>query len=235
MAILPLDIFVQPDQDLEHAQYQILARIQRIKREFAQNRLYPHLSDLKQLLEELRLLEQRAQEIQQKLPKTLKQIDWEEKALIYETDEATKRTAFFLAELLDWAIPQIEALYEEGQTLQEFIEEQIHVEEVGIIPTYRETGYFLLPEISKKVLHIFEYHLSLFTQEGRILKAFQKKSLRLTPIFLSPQSIKLTLVRENTTLPNPAMFLVESEIEFPFASTLLPVAKRKLQQHLHAL
>ena len=33
-------------------------------------------------------------------------------------------------------------------------------------------------------------------------------------------------------MPNPATFLMDTELDFPFDTTILPVAKRKLMRHL---
>jgi exonuclease V gamma subunit len=48
----------------------------------------------------------------------------------------------------------------------------------------------------------------------------------------SPQAIKLDLVEERRDLPNPATYFFETQLDFPFEETMLPVAKRKLMRYL---
>jgi hypothetical protein len=39
-------------------------------------------------------------------------------------------------------------------------------------------------------------------------------------------------MREFTDLPNPSTYLITSKLKFPFAQTLMPVAKRLLVKHI---
>ena len=48
------------------------------------------------------------------------------------------------------------------------------------------------------------------------------------------EQLKLRLMRKYTDLPNPATYLVLSKFKFPFAHTLMPVAKRLLVKQLSA-
>ena len=231
MAILTLDQFLPAHMDLERAQYEILARLQRIQKAFAQNRIYPHLSDLEKLASSLQQLLEESSSIRKAIPKHIRGIDWEKREVIREEAEDWQE-AFFLEDLIQWALPLIQRLIEEGRAIQAFVEEHIQIEEVGILPSYRDEGYFFLPELKKQLLHIFFYHLSLFTREGRSMRVQKLQSLRSSRILVSPHSIKLDLVWKRRELPNPATYLVESEIDFPFEATLLPVAQRKLQRYL---
>jgi hypothetical protein len=43
----------------------------------------------------------------------------------------------------------------------------------------------------------------------------------------SPEVIKLEVMRRYHDLPNPAMYMCETDLDFPYESTVLPIAKRK--------
>ena len=45
--------------------------------------------------------------------------------------------------------------------------------------------------------------------------------------------IKQDLIKLNRELPNPATFLVASEVSLPVDYTFLPIAKLKLSQYIH--
>jgi hypothetical protein len=47
-----------------------------------------------------------------------------------------------------------------------------------------------------------------------------------------PSSIKLELVKERRDLPNPATYLFDTDVAFPYEETMLPVVKRRLLRHL---
>jgi hypothetical protein len=42
------------------------------------------------------------------------------------------------------------------------------------------------------------------------------------------------LIAEHRELPNPATYLCQTELDFPFQETILPVAKRKLLRRLYS-
>jgi hypothetical protein len=46
--------------------------------------------------------------------------------------------------------------------------------------------------------------------------------------------LKLGLINKFPDLPNPVLYKIETDIDFPFIETVLPVAKRKLIQQLAA-
>ena len=48
----------------------------------------------------------------------------------------------------------------------------------------------------------------------------------------TPEAIKLSLIRRNQFLPNPAVYYVYTDIAFPLEQTLLPVAKRSLVKYI---
>ena len=51
-------------------------------------------------------------------------------------------------------------------------------------------------------------------------------------ILETPEDLKLTLMEHHKEMPNPATFLMDTDLDFPFDETILPVAKRKLMRHL---
>ena len=116
-----------------------------------------------------------------------------------------------------------------------FVEEHISIEEVGIMPMYREEGYWFVPDAKRSRLNLFRYEVSLFTavdERFRTLKTRLLESLEEDSIKRPPEDIKLELVHRYRELPNPATYMCESDLDFPYDQTMLPVAKRKLMKHL---
>jgi hypothetical protein len=66
----------------------------------------------------------------------------------------------------------------------------------------------------------------------RSLKTSYLKQLRWTSIKNTPNKIKVDLIRENKELPNPATYLFDTDLEFPFRETILPIVKHKLMRRL---
>lgn len=232
---LTLDVFVKADQDFESAQYRILGGLKEMREAFTSNVIYPHLRSLIDLHDTLHTVIENLDQLRSVSPRPIKEIDIVQKALIYENREIGSRELTFVEDLIQWALPLIREAIEEGRTIFEFVDEHLHLEEVGIVPSYVQEGYFLVPDRQGRRLHILQYTLSIFTraeERFRTLRTTTVKSVSDDSIALTPQNIKLELLRERRDMPNPATFLVGTVLEFPYEDTVLPVAKRKLMRHL---
>ena len=234
-SILNLDLFTQVQSDYEVRQYKVLAALKKITEDFQCNRIYPHLSGLVELRSTLIEIKNRLEDLRNEFPKRIKNIDLVNKVIEHEVVFVDGSDLSKVEDLIAWALPYIEAKIEEGKTIYEFVNDEIRIEEVGIVPTYVDEGYFFVPDNEEAKLLLFEYEVSIFqsAQDNyRSLKTQFLKALKQDRVLLSPNSIKLDLIREHKKLPNPATFSFQTELEFPFNETIFPVVKRKLMEQL---
>ncbi|MFH5833047.1 hypothetical protein [Halalkalibaculum sp. DA384] len=232
---LNLDLFTQVQSDFEMRQYKVLAALKTISEDFQHNRIYPHLSDLIELRTTLLDIKKRLEDLRNDFPKRIKNIDLVNKIIEHEVVFVDGSDLSRVEDLIEWAIPHIEAKIEEGKALYEYVDEEIRIEEVGILPNYLDEGYFFVPDNEEAKLLLFEYEVSIFESaqdEYRALKTAFLKALHQGQVLLSPNSIKLELIRENQKLPNPATYSFQTKLDFPFNETIFPVVKRKLMQQL---
>jgi hypothetical protein len=134
-------------------------------------------------------------------------------------------------------LPYIEEAIDEGIILFDFVDENISLDQVGVLPIYKDEGYFMVTDNTAFELQVHRYESTLFSsgnENYRSLKTEFVKSERQVIIRRSPESIKHELIKERKDLPNPATFLFDSELDFPFAETIFPVVKRKLISHIAA-
>ena len=221
MDALGLDFFLTAGKDLEAAQYRFLGGLRTVKMAFKQNIIVTLID--------------RVDDVRESLPQAIRDLDLENKAIVYEKQRLDDDQFRMLEELMRWALPYIQETIEEGRTIYEFVEENMTLEEVGIVPSYVKEGYLLVPDRSQKVLHIMRYELSIFSgneERYQSLKTTHVKSVQRGTVDASPSSIKLDLVTEHRELPNPATYHFVTDLDFPFNETLLPVAKRKLMRYL---
>jgi hypothetical protein len=231
MTQLTINSFLSAVADHEVNQYRILQLLRGYYDEFYHNRLYPHLAHLVELVAQLETLLSEQADLQSKLPQSIKKIDLKNKKIEFESailDDGNSENVF---ELIRWALPRLKEVLEEGRHIFDFVEENLTVEQVGILPVYREEGYYFVPEHRADRLHLLRYEVSLFSSNKdrfRTLKTKTLGSLRRESWFRTPASIKLELIAQHQDLPNPATFICETNLEFPFDQTILPIAKRKL-------
>jgi hypothetical protein len=230
-----LEHFLGGISDLEQAQYKILAALQETHREFSRNIIYPYLSDLIHLFEQLQHILRGLEGIRNAAPGEVRQVDLEACRVIYERPAFEADRIAVIEELIRWALPYIQEAIEEGRTIFEFVEEHLHMEPVGIVPTYQEEGYLIIPDQRGHLLHVLQYQLSVVrggSERYRTLRTVHLKQLPLGGVYPAPQRIKLDLIAERRELPNPATYFFATDLDFPFAQTVLPVAKRKLMRYL---
>ncbi len=231
MPKLSLETFVTAGPDLEASQYRIRQAMKNYREEFTRSRLYPALAELIDLSRNLDALVQEKTNMQQQLPQQLKDVDWKNKKLIYESVQMSGSELERVVDLIRWALPLIGEIIQEGTRMYDFVDENLLVRHVGIVPMYKDEGYYFVPENRASLLHLLRYEASLYTsgsEQYRALKTSTLRSMRQTVVHHSPESIKRELMEEHHELPNPATFVCETDLEFPFAETILPVAKRKL-------
>jgi hypothetical protein len=234
---LRIESFLTAAGDSEKRQYLILSGLKAYKDEFSRNRLYPALGELADLYAALQDLTGERDDIQHHLPAQLKDVDLENKSLIYEPLEESDQNIDKILDLVLWATPLVKKTLDEGTHIYNFVDEHILIAEVGIVPIYKEEGYWFVPESRARLLHLFRYDISLYTSASeryRTLKTRVLETVDLSCVDCTPETIKWMLMEKHHDLPNPATFMCETQLDFPYAETILPIAKRKLMARLFA-
>ncbi|MEX2601726.1 MAG: hypothetical protein WD355_08765 [Balneolaceae bacterium] len=230
---LSLELFTRVQSDVEARQYRILAGLKRYREHFRVNEIYPYLSHLVELYQILGNIQARLHGLRKEFPKKIINIDLVNREIEHEAVFSDGADLSHVEELVEWALPHMENVVHDGTVIHDFVEEELMVEHVGIVPNYRDEGYFFVPDRSSKKLKLFQFEVSIFKSAEdryRSLKTDFLKSIEIGSAALSPNSIKLELIREQKKMPNPATYYVETRLDFPFRETIFPVTKRKLMQ-----
>ncbi len=233
---LSLDLFTQVSSDYEKHQYLVLAGLKKTEEQFYQNKIYPHLMELVKLYKSLNEIKKKLEDLREEFPKKIKNIDLVNRKIEYQVVFVEESDINLVEDLINWALPHIQKVLEKGVTIHEFVEKDISIEHVGIVPNYKEEGYFFIPDRLASELRLYQFELSIFQSSDdnyRSLKTEHVKSLEMGMARFSPNSIKLELIREKKDLPNPATYNFDTNLEFPFNETIFPVAKRKLMQKIY--
>jgi len=233
---LTIDLFTNVQDDLEKRQYVILGALKKISEQFQFYKIYPHLSRLIELRRILKEVIAGIYDLRSKFPKQISKLDWVNRVIEHEVIFTSGTDISSVEDLIEWALPRIENVIEEGVAIYEFVESELTVEQVGILPEYKDEGYLFVPDNQKKSLNLFRFEVSIFQNthdQYRALKTQFLKYLEQDRIKLSPGSVKLDLIREESELPNPATYAFNTELDFPFETTIFPVAKRRLMHILN--
>jgi len=235
MTHLDLELFTKAGTDVEAGQYRVLAALHAATQDLRHSKLYPGFTDVVELTSMLETILQLGEQFRTHSPRILKGVDLEKKSLIFDTVAADSESIEKMFALITWALPQLRTLREEGAAVYDFVNEHMKIGEVGIVPLYRDEGYVLIPEHRAQLFHVLRYEMSLFTAEDeqyRAMRTVEIDTLNEDAVLRAPEDVKLELVAVNKELPNPATFICDTDLDFSFEATILPVAKRKLMRYL---
>ena len=211
--------------DFEYKKYVLLAYLQKVSEEFTEQRLYPSLSELIEHYHNLKELKSSKQNLFSNFKSSLTSIDVEQFKLIYEKMAADDAMMQEIESIVDFSMPQFERYLNDGKKIYDFIEEHISISPVGIIPINNDYGYLMLKEVSRAETRVYRFEITLFENPSEryrglhvsFVAAYEKSLLN------TFESIKSDLIRYHKNMPNPATFVVESDLAIPFEETFLPL------------
>lgn len=238
MKPLPLDIFLQAANDMEFSRYKFLAAIKEAGDFLHKNRLYPDFAELINTYNLLNDIINKKFELTDRLPEKLIGFDLENKKVVYEKDELSEDKIKIVFDFINWAMPKLKEVIDEGRAIFDFIDKNMRVKEIGILPIYRKEGYFIIPDNEEETLLVYRYEMTLFPAEDDQYHTLKTKLIEAigssNKYEMKPEDIKIDLIKRFPDLPNPAAYNIYIDIDFPFIETVLPIAKRKLIRELAA-
>ncbi len=238
MEALTLNTFIKAAEDIELSKYKVLAILRKYSEALHKNKLYPALAELISIKNELELLIEQMSLFDAEFVLNLnfaEFVDDDDNSFFdpIEYDENDLQRVF---EFITWALPEIKNAISEGKAIFDFVDDNIELSEVGIMPIYKNEGYFFISDVKNELLKIYRYEMSLFSTEDNPLRTLKSKLVDLislkAPEAQSKYDLKNMLLQKHPDLPNPAVYSFETSLDFPFVETILPVAKRKLVRTL---
>ncbi|WP_138477409.1 hypothetical protein [Dyadobacter bucti] len=219
--------------DFEYKKYVLMAYLQDIDNQFTQNRLFPHLKNLKFHFDSCISIKTKKKQIKTAFPKNLTGIDVATWKLRYEETVQDDPYLDELNYILDFAIPRFSRSIDEGMERFSEVEENVKISPVGIMPLWAEEGYLLFLHTFQPVVSVFEYQLALYDEmRERYMKTQYKETVRIG-LGSTVSQLKVELTRRNKSLPNPATYVVESKYDYPLHEALLPVAKKLMLKQMN--
>lgn len=220
--------------DFELKKYTLLAYLQEIGKEFDENKLYPQLADLIFHYNNIVAFRENKKYLQEQFPKKLTGIQIEKLQLLYESLVEDDELMQELEDIINYSCDTMKHTITTGSELYEFVEKRLNIEPVGIVPLDHNEGYFMLCEGSCRNTWVYQYRLSIFEKHDEKYRSIRTEFVDVwqRSFVNTYQHIKSQLIRNRSDLPNPAVYAVQTDLNFPMEETLLPVAKRSLVRYI---
>ena len=223
--------------DFELKKYTLLAYLQEINQHFTESKLYPQLADLIFHYNNLVAFRENKKHLQEHFPKKLTGIQIEKLQTLYEQMIADDDLMQELEEIIHYSAGEMKTTISNGAEIYEFVEENITISPVGLVPLDIQEGYFLLSAGNTKDTRVYQYRLSIFEKHDEKYRSMKTACIDVLQRSMvnTYENIKYSLIKSRTELPNPAVYSIETALNFPVEETLLPVAKRSLVKFISAV
>jgi hypothetical protein len=221
--------------DFELKKYTLLAYLQEINRNFNENKLYPQLADVVFHYNNIVAFRENKKYLQEHFPKKLTGLQIQKLQVLYEEMIEDNELMQELEDIINYSAGELKSTISTGAEIYEFVEDKITISPVGLVPLDIQEGYFFLCTRPTTTL-IYQYRLSFFEKHDekyRSIKTSLVDSLHKSR-FDTYENIKYQLIKTNKELPNPAVYTIETELNFPIDETLLPIARRSLVKYITA-
>lgn len=216
--------------DFELKKYTLLAYLQQINTYFTENKLYPQLADVIFHYNNLVAFRENKKYLQEQFPKKLTGVQLEKLQHLYEQLIEDDELMQQLEEIIHFSADAMKTTISSGAEIYEFVEDQMTITPIGIIPIDIQEGYFFLSAGQTRSTYIYQYRLSFFEKHDekyRSIKTSYVDSMQRSMVN-TYEALKSELIKNRSALPNPAVYSIETTLSFPVEETLLPIAKRSL-------
>lgn len=228
--------FAEGRIDFELKKYTLLAYLQEINKYFNENKLYPQLADIIFHYNNIVAFRENKKYLQEHFPKKLSGIQLERLQILYEQMIGDDELMQELEDIIYYSAGKMKSTIQNGTGIYEFVEENIDISPVGIIPLDTQEGYFFLSAGDVHRTRVYHYRLSIFEKHDEKYRSIRTAFIDHWQRSISStyEHIKGQLIRHRRELPNPAVYSIETELSFPVDETLLPIAKRSLVKFISA-
>ncbi len=220
--------------DFELKRYTLLAYLQEVTKCFHQQKLYPQLADLIFHYNNLLSFKDNKKYLQEKFPKQLTQVNMEQLEMLYERMIADDELMEELETIITYSAGQMKSAITSGAEIYESVETSLKISPVGIIPLDINEGYMFLHHATSHQTFVYYYRMTIFEKHDEkyrgiktdFINSWQKNFVN------TYGNIKSELIRQRRQLPNPAVYSIETALNYPLEETLLPIAKRSLVRYI---
>lgn len=220
--------------DFEYKRYLLLGYLQQVSENFTESRLYPSLSELVSHYRNVISIRDNKKNLYDSFPERLSGTDLSGFKMIYQKILNDDQIMQEIESIVEFSIPQFEKYIAEGKAIYDFIESRLSIFPVGIIPLHADEGYLLLKYAPGGDTLVYEYQITIFENPDEKYRGISTQFICAysQSIHNTFENIKQELIRYHRKMPNPATYVIESELQVPLQETLLPMAKRTLVKYV---
>ena len=139
-----------------------------------------------------------------------------------------------LEDIIRYAMAHMDRTIQEGTEIYEYVEEQLSIFPIGLLPLEMREGYLFLSDGKERDTRVYRYRLSIFEKHDEKYRSVRTEFVAdwQRNLVNTYENIKAELIRNRSDLPNPAVYGIETGLTVPVDETLLPIARRMLAKYI---
>ncbi len=224
--------------DWETNRYTFLKSITSWQNEIRKNKLYPALDFSWQLQNKFQDILTENIESKYWLEREVKGAFIDDRLVLLEKAHQISFQLDRLIDFVKWGLNENIDLLNEAEIIKQFVYENIQVNPCCNTDKYRGKGYILIPDNKISVYKIYLYELSINWSVDEPVEYLDLDLLRSIPFSLvkdSAYDLMKEFIEHSQNLYDPMVYVCETELDFPFNETILPVVKTKLLDSVNGL
>ena len=224
--------------DWETNRYTFLQTLKGWENDLRKNKLFPVLDYSNQLQNKFNDILSENIESKYWLKKEVKGAFIDDRLVLLEKAHQISFQLDRLIDFVKWGLHENSSLLEEAGIVKQFVYDNIKVIPWCNMDKYRGKGYILVPDNKINVYKIYLYELSINWSVDEPKEYLDLELLRSIPFELvSQSSYKLMddFIKHSQSLYDPMVYICETEFDFPFNETILPIVKAKLLESVNGL
>lgn len=236
MTTLDLKKLTSCGSDWEANQYKILIKVKEWLQDFHKNKLFPAIEESVQF--NLSLEDILRENIECKLwfDNEIRGRKVNERVVVYEKAHQIGNQLDKLLTFIDWSLKLNKPVLEEGRIIKNFVDENLEINRISPVEkNYHGKGYYTLPDNKKDVLNIYLYEIIWDWSQENLYQRIVSTKVRSIPMSIiqtSLEDLMINFVNNSQILHEPVVFVIETDLDFPYKETIFPIAEEKLLKYL---
>ena len=236
MTTLDLKKLTSCGSDWEANQYKILIKVKEWLQDFHKNKLFPAIEESVQF--NLSLEDILRENIECKLwfDNEIRGRKVNERVVVYEKAHQIGNQLDKLLTFIDWSLKLNKPVLEEGRIIKNFVDENLEINRISPVEkNYHGKGYYTLLDNKKDVLNIYLYEIIWDWSQENLYQRIVSTKVRSIPMSIiqtSLEDLMINFVNNSQILHEPVVFVIETDLDFPYKETIFPIAEEKLLKYL---
>jgi hypothetical protein len=232
MTTLDVKKLTSTTSDWETNEYVILSKVKDWLNQLNRNKLFPSLDESRHLNQSLEDIIRENIDCKLWFDNEIRARRINERFTVYEKAHQIGFKLDRMFDFIKWALRLNKQVIVEGEIIKEFVEQNLKLRRISTSEkNFHGKGYFALPDNKKELLNVYLYEVVWDWSQEHISQRLHTKLIRSIPqqFVQNPvEQLMIEFINLSQELFDPVVYIFETDMDFPYKETMLPLAEGRL-------